>query len=266
MQLQIDFLSHSNRLRHLPSEQKLLFSAVLFCLSTAAPAAFQILIGIWISVWIVGYAKIPAAVYLKLLAIPMVFLLLSLPALILGFSWTSNLESIRTDILWGFSSGNVFIYCSLKGLQQSSFLLIRSLVLSSCAFFLLLTIPFTDIIRSLRKYGCPVLITELLTLMYRFIYVLTDTAGQLLIAQQVRVGYRNWKTGIRSIGIVTSQLLLQTFTNYRMISLGLNSRGYTGEVKVWSLSRSKSQPRYTIEAIVGSLLIAIGIGCSYGCK
>ncbi|XDE64306.1 hypothetical protein AB3M80_10865 [Arthrospira platensis BEA 1257B] len=34
---QIDAIAYTNRLRYLPSEHKLAFAAILFCLSLAAP-------------------------------------------------------------------------------------------------------------------------------------------------------------------------------------------------------------------------------------
>jgi len=263
MHHQIDSLAYSNRLRYLPSEQKLVFAITLFCLGWAAPPVLQLLIALWIAIWIVGYAQIPASVYLKLQVIPLGFWLTSLPALILGVVRVANLESIQTDVIGGISLGNLFLYYSYQGVQQGSLLLTRSLVLTSCMYFILLTTPFAEVIRILRKMGCPTAIAELLTLMYRFIFLLTETANQLLIAQQVRVGYGNWKTGLRSVGIVAGQLLHQTLENYRQISLGLTSRGYGGELKVWSVRRDKPNPRYAAEAVAGCFLLFVSIGLSY---
>lgn len=259
MHHKIDTLAYTNRLRYLPPEHKLAFAAILFCLSLAAPPMLQILITIWVTIWIVIYAQIPFSVYLKLQAIPLGFLLTSIPALLLGLVSVDNLGLIKADIAWGFSLGNLFIYLSNQGIEQGFFLLTRSLVLTSCMYFILLTTPLVEIIRILKKIGCPSLITELLMLMYRFIFMLTETASQLLIAQQVRIGYCDWKTAIRSLGIVASQLLQQTLENYRQIHLGLTARGFTGELKVWSFPRHRPNPRYTIEGFCGCVLLFISI-------
>lgn len=263
MHHQIDSLAYSNRLRYLPPEHKLLFAATLFCFGFAAPPVLQILITIWMAIWIVGYAQIPASIYLKLQAIPLGFWLVSFPALIFGAVGTTNIEPVQADIVRGISFGNLLIYCSRQGIQQAGFLLTRSVALTSCMYFILLTTPFAEMIRILRKIGCPGAIAELLTLMYRFIFLLTETANQLLIAQQVRVGYGNWKTGLRSAGIVAGQLLHQTLENYRQIALGLTSRGYGGELQVWSIRRDKPNPRYTAEAVFGCWLLFVSIGWSY---
>ncbi|EAW36110.1 cobalt ECF transporter T component CbiQ [Lyngbya sp. PCC 8106] len=263
MHHEIDSLAYTNRLRYLPPEHKILFGMTLFCLSWAAPSLIQLLITVWITIWIIIYAQIPASVYLKLLAIPLGFWLTSVPALVLAGVGLSDMQLVQSDIFWGVTLGNLFIYISQQGLQQITVLFTRSLVLTACMYFILLTVPFVEIVRILKNIGCPSLITELLTLMYRFIFLLTETASELLTAQQARIGYCNWKTGIRSIGIVVSQMLRRTLENYRQISLGLTSRGFTGELKVWYIRRYKPDFRYIIEAIFGCTLLFVNIGWHY---
>jgi cobalt/nickel transport system permease protein len=263
MHHQIDSLAYTNRLRNVPPEHKLLFAMMLFSLSWVASVPIQLLISFWIAVWIIGYGGIPAAVYLKLQTIPFGFWLTSVPALVFGGVRLPNLGFIQADIRWGFTVGQVFLYISNQGLEQVSTLLTRSMALTACMYFILLTVPFVEIVRILQNLGCPHLITELLTLMYRFIFLLTETASELLIAQQARVGYSTWKTGIRSAAIIVSQLLGRTLENYRQISLGLTSRGFMGEFRVLSIRRYKPDIRYAAEAIGGCLLLLIMIGWHY---
>ncbi|WP_411053578.1 CbiQ family ECF transporter T component, partial [Tritonibacter sp. SIMBA_163] len=82
----------------------------------------------------------------------------------------------------------------------------RAIALTSCLYFILFTVPFVEIIRVLRDFRCPPLITELLVLMYRFIFVLTDTVMEILTAQQSRLGYGNWRVGMRSLSLLIGQL------------------------------------------------------------
>ncbi len=263
MHHQIDSLAYTNRLRHLPPEHKLLFAMSLFCLSWAATAIVQLLITFWIAVWIIGYARIPAPVYFRLQAIPFGFWLTSVPALVVGAVWRPDMAFVQSDVSWGIAVGQIFLYISNQGIEQVSSLFTRSMALTACMYFILLTVPFVEIVRILERLGCPRLITELLTLMYRFIFLLTETASELLTAQQARVGYTTWKTGIRSAAIVVSQLLRRTLENYRQISLGLTSRGFTGEFRVWSVRRHQPNIRYAAEAICGCLLLFIMIGWHY---
>lgn len=260
MHHQIDSLAYTNRLRYLPPQQKLLFALALFCLSYITPASIRLVIAGWLILWTVGYAGIPIKVYLQLQAIPLFFWLASLPALALSGTFLPNLPVIRADVWQGIALGSVYLYVSKQGILQAGELLTRAFALTSCMYFILLTIPFVEILRILKQLRCPSLITELLALMYRFIFALTDTVVELLTAQNARLGYNTWHSGMRSLGLVVSQLLWRTLENYRQISLGLTSRGFTGELRVWYAHRYKPNPRYLWEAVAGCLILVIITG------
>jgi cobalt/nickel transport system permease protein len=263
MHHQIDALAHTNQLRSLPPEHKLGFAIALFILGYLAPIPVQGVMVVWLFVWIVKYAQIPAPIYLKLLSLPVGFLVLSLPALIIGVGLVSSLAVFKADVVWGMPIGSFYVYLSQQGLEQSRILFFRAITLTSCLYFILLTVPMFEIIRVLNRLGCPVLITELMGLMYRFIFILTDTAGELLTAQQSRMGYGTWRTGMRSLSLLVGQLLHRTLHNYRQLALGLAARGYTGELRVWHRRRYKPNRRYTAEAIAGYFLLLTFTGFHY---
>jgi cobalt/nickel transport system permease protein len=260
--MQIDTLAYTNRLRHLPPSHKLGFAGLALALAYAAPVAIQVLIALWLGVWIVVYAGVPIGTYLKLLALPMGFLLTSLPAIVLGFGEGG------ADVAWGLPMvydpiGNHFIYISLQGLQQALTLGARSLAVTSCVFFIMLTIPFVDLLDILRRCKVPTLLIELMLLMYRFIFTLLRTSQQLWIAQHSRNGYRTGKLGLRSVGILAGQLLQRSLINYRQVSLSLASRGFTGEFRVWHSRQYRGSWRYGLEAVGGCMMLAGLIGRRY---
>jgi cobalt/nickel transport system permease protein len=257
MHHQIDSLAYTNRLRYLPPESKVGFAIALFGLSYATPIPGQLAIAAWIAIWTVGYARIPVATYLQLLAIPLGFWLASLPALAIGGVWLHDLATVQVDVWQGISVGKLYLYLSDRGLRQGGELLVRALSLTCCLYFILLTVPFVEVLRILRRLGCPAFIAELLALMYRFIFVLAEMATDLLVAQQSRLGYRTWRVRMRSLGLVASQLLRRTLEHYREVSLGLKSRGFTGDLRVWYSRRYKSNPRYTVEAVGGYLMLLV---------
>ncbi|MCZ0902107.1 cobalt ECF transporter T component CbiQ, partial [Microcoleus sp. HI-ES] len=84
MNHQIDSLAYTNRLRGLPPSHKLSFAIALLILSLVSGAIVQLSIALWLAVWIVVYAGIPGKLYLRLLSLPLMFLLTSLPALAMG--------------------------------------------------------------------------------------------------------------------------------------------------------------------------------------
>jgi cobalt/nickel transport system permease protein len=263
MHHQIDSLAYTNQLRSLPAEQKIGFAWLLLILGYVAPPFVQVLIIVWLMVWVIGYAQIPAAVYLKLLALPVSFWLMSLPALVVGLSFASGIAEIKSDSMMGIQLGQLYFYLSQQGLQQAQTTLTRALSLTSCMYFILLTVPFTEILGVLRRCGAPLLLTELLLLMYRFIFVLTETASELLTAQKSRLGYGNFLTGIRSLSLVIGQLLWRSLENYRQISLGLSSRGFNGELRIWHSRCQQTNWRYLGEAIAGYSFLLLLLGQHY---
>lgn len=263
MHHQIDSLAQLNRLRALPPEHKLGFAAALFLLGYLAPDFVQALMVLWLFIWIVQYAQIPASIYLKLLSLPVVFLILSLSALVLGFGLLNNRTSFEADIAWGIPLGSMYVYLSQQGIEQARVVFFRAIALTSCSYFILLTVPLFEIIRVLNRLGCPALITELMVLMYRFIFTLANTAGELLTAQQARMGYGTWRVGMRSLGLLVGQLLQRTLHHYQQMSLGLAARGYRGELRVWHRRRYRANRRYIAEAIAGYFVLLTLTGWHY---
>lgn len=259
MNHQIDSLAYTNRLRELPPTHKLSFAIALLILSLISPPIVQLAIALWLAVWTVIYAGIPAKIYLRLLSLPLLFLLTSLPAFVIAGVGGDRIHQIQWDVWqnWGISLGNLYIYASRNGLYQVNLLFSRTLASTSCMYFILLTVPFTEILQVLRQWRCPALIAELLLLMYRFIFSLLAVADELWIAQNSRCGYRTWKLGMRSLSILIGQLLQRTLENYRQVSLSLASRGFNGELRVWHYYHYKPSRRYTLESAIGCAVLTL---------
>lgn len=250
MHIYIDTLAYTNRLRDLHPIQKLALAiAVLFIAFLSHPPT-HIAILFWMAIWNVAYARIPAEIYLKMIVVTGVFLLISLPALVVNFT-SAAVYPLQADSLAGVALGSWYFYISRTGISTALEITLRSLSAVSCLFFALFTVPFSEILQLLRKIGCPVLLTELLLLMYRFIFVFLQTATQLWIASESRNGNRSWKVAWSSLGMLVPQLFFNTFKRYRQLSLTFASRGFTGEFRVWHSRRYQFSLRYALEAFLG---------------
>jgi cobalt/nickel transport system permease protein len=261
--MHIDTLAYTNRLHSLPPSQKVLFAIALLVITYCTTPPIQIAITIWISIWTVVYAKIPIIIYLRLLSITTGFWLTSLPALVVCGVERSHIVSIQADVWQGFAWNNYYLYLSHHGIQQACELGCRAIAATACVYFVILTIPFTELLDLLRRIGCPTLLIDLLMLMYRFIFVLLRTASELWTAQQSRGGYRTRALWIKSLGLLVGQLLRRTLENYRHLSLTLESRGFTGDFRVYHSRRYASNRRYTIEAWFGCTTLVVLTGWQY---
>lgn len=259
MSHQIDSLAYTNRLRWLPANHKLSFAIALLLLSLLSHPIVQLLIGLWLAVWIVVYAEIPGKIYLQLLLLPLGFWLTSLPAVVIGGVGLDQSPAIQWDIWqhWGVRINNFYLYVSQTGLHQVGLLFTRVVASTSCLYFILLTTPFTEVLQVLRRFRCPTLLIELLLLMYRFIFSLLSIADELWVAQNARSGYRTWRRGMHSLGILVGQLLQRTLENYHQVSLSLAARGFNGELHVWHSCTYKPSRRYTSEAAIGYTVLIL---------
>ncbi len=258
--MHIDTLAYTNRLCRLPPAQKLGFSLVLLMITYIAAIPIQLLILGWVSVWVIVYAQIPAGIYFRLLWLTAIFWFSSTPALMLNGVGIVDIDLVRSDSLSGLQWGDYYLYISQHGLIQAGELGVRTIATSACVYLMLLTVPFVAMLDILRRLGCSALLTELLFLMYRFIFILLDTSRELWLAQQARGGYQTWRLWLRSLALLISQLLQRTFINYQQVSLSLAARGFNGEFRVWHSRSYQPSSRYTWEAAIGCTILVTLVG------
>ena len=73
---------------------------------------------------------------------------------------------------------------------------------------------------------------ELMLLIYRFIFVLTDCAGSISVSQQSRLGNRNYRTSLHSFGALASCLFIRSIRRSEALFDAMESRCYDGEIRV----------------------------------
>lgn len=253
----LDAYTYTNRLRQVSPQQKLLFAIVVLLIALLAHPITQLLIALWLALWTIGYARIPAKLYWHVLLAAGLFLLTSLPALILEVVPLAQIASAQRDQIGGVAVGNWYLFMSQRGLIQALQISFRSLACTSCLLFILFTIPFTDLLIVLRQWRIPALLTDLLLLMYRFVFLFLEVVSELQLAQRARGGYRTRRRWIYSVGLLISQLLVRSLQHYQQFSLAIASRGFNGEFQVWSNRSYRYSKRHALESVLGSFGLII---------
>ncbi len=257
MHIQFDTLAYSNRLRHLPPWQKLGLVAAVLLLALVSHYPVQLVIWGWMSVWIIFYAGIPVRIYSSMMLGLLVFILTSMPALVLEYV-TAISPVIQADVWWQTDLGSGHLYLSHQGVSRALETGVRSLASASALFFLVLTIPAIDLATVGQKLGCPAILIELALLVYRFIFLLADTAQRIVIAQVARGGYRTPKLRFNSLSLIVRQLIQRTATRYQQLILGVQARGFQQEFRFWQPDIYQYSPRHGLEAIGGCVLLMFG--------
>ena len=111
-------------------------------------------------------------------------------------------------------------------------LVLVSLAAVSCLYFLTLTTPTLDMLGLLKKIRCPWIVIELMVLIYRFIFVLLDIAFAITTAQNCRLGNRNVRTGLRSMGQMLARVLILAMHKTTVLFDAMEARCYDGKMQV----------------------------------
>ncbi|MEK4063622.1 MULTISPECIES: cobalt ECF transporter T component CbiQ [Paenibacillus] len=250
----IDALSYSNALRQLPAMWKGLFAAVMFILSYALHPALQLVIAGWMTVWCVLYAKIPLRAYGLLFGTALLFFCLSLPALLLEIGHPTAGEALMSLQL---PASTRSLYITAEGLHRAGLLLARVLACLTCCFFIIFTTPFGELLQVLRRLRMPQIVLELMLIMYRFLFLLSDTAHGMMLARRLRGGRRGRVAKLREVAGMAGSLFANTMHRYYGLSQGLITRGYMGEIILPPYVSRPVPRRFTVQACAGIFLLLL---------
>jgi cobalt/nickel transport system permease protein len=253
----LDAYAYTNHLKQLPPLQKLLFALTTLLIALLAHPLTQAAIFVWLNLWTIGYARIPIKVYGRVLGVVSIFLLTSLPALLINAIALDEITAIQANSLGGLVIANWYLFVSYSGLMQAMEIVMRSLACFSCLLFILFTIPFAELLSILRQCRFPPVLLDLLLLMYRFVFLFLDVATQLQLAMAARGGYRTRQRWMQSVALLAGQLVVRSLQRYQQFSLGLTARGFNGQFQVYSTQSYNYSQRYALESLLGCIGLVI---------
>lgn len=249
--LLIDKLSYQSKLRYVNASEKLVYALltlVLCVLSRSVKVA--VLVFAVNGVLTVGKGGIPFFRYIKLLMIPLAFLAAGTVAVMINVS--------RTPMdAFALPAGEWYITGSCEGIRRGLRLCVTALSAVSSLYFLSLNTVMTDILCACRKLYFPSLLTELMLLIYRFIFVLFETASSITVSQQSRLGNRSFKTRIRSFGKLGSSLFILALKRSGALYDAMESRCYDGSIRVLSREQPAKAGEIAVIALYGAALALV---------
>jgi cobalt/nickel transport system permease protein len=116
-----------------------------------------------------------------------------------------------------------------------------------------------EILSLLRRWRVPGVLTELIGLMYRLLFVFDRTLHAMIRAQGCRLGYRNLRTSYRSLGTALAALFIRSVDRAHRLERGLAARGYHGELRVLSCRHPVSRRAMLMIALVLLCITALGL-------
>lgn len=223
--LLIDRYAYTNRLKDYNPQAKILLACGgLFLLRFIDNSYLYLLNIILMMILTIGVAKIPFKSYMRMLTIPMVFLLTSLVMIILSIN--------GADYIFYISLKSNRIGITMDSLREGLKLFITVISSLVSVYFLMLTTSIDNIIRALKKIGLPALIVELMILIYRSIFIFLEEAENIYLAQAMKFGYENKRNSLRSISLLISNLFIRVLIKHREMSIALECKLYDGDFKL----------------------------------
>lgn len=225
--LNIDKYAYASKLKQQDPMEKLVFALLTLgvCLwADSIPVSIAVLLVMsWVTI---RRGRTPYNTFIKLMLIPMSFLVIGVLTIAFGISYNQD------SLVLGVPLYGVYAGITHTGLATAVRLFFKALGAVSCLYYLSLNTPMVDILSTLRRLKCPKLLTEMMGLIYRFIFVLLETADIMFIAQNSRLGYSDIRTSFKSMGALVSTLFVRAYKRSDDLYTALEARGYEGELNV----------------------------------
>lgn len=220
----MDFYAFQSGLREWNGGFKVLMALLVLILCIA-------LNDIWVSLTVmitVGMVnvignKVPLRQYLELLKIPIAFLVLGCIAIAFGVS-AKPMGDYRISLHW------CYLYLTKADIRRAAELFLKAMGAVSAMYFMALSTPASELISVLRKAHIPKVIVELMNMIYRFIFILTDVQGRMKRAAVSRLGYADFRTSCNSFGKIAANLFIISLKKADAYYDAMISRGYDGEI------------------------------------
>jgi cobalt/nickel transport system permease protein len=222
-----DTYAYKSKLKQIDPKEKLFFTVLTMgvCLwANSIPVSIGVILIMCLSTVYGG--GLPVSVFIKLLRIPLSFLAIG----VLSIAITTTHD--QNSFLFSLHFFESYIGVSQEGIDTAARLFFKSLGSVSCMYYLSLNTPVVDLLATLRTLKIPKLLVELMSLIYRYIFVLLDTADKIFTAQNSRSGYSSISSAYHSLGILVSKLFVNAYKRSDCLYTALEARGYDGEINV----------------------------------
>lgn len=248
--ISIDYYAYQSKISYWNPTFKVVLSIVLALLSISTNSIIiPIIITIsmlWLTVFKGG---IDLEYYFKLLLVPIGFLVLSCIAI--GFN-------LSRKPIGDYNIKILIFYITLTkyGIHHVALIAVKALGSISCMYMMCLSTPSHEVIGVLNKMKVSPILTELMNITYRYIFILMDVQNRMHISAKSRLGYCDMKTSYYSFSSIAANLLIISFKKASMYFDALEARCYDGELKF--LTEEKPlQIKHLLIAIIFVVLLFI---------
>ncbi|WLI78956.1 energy-coupling factor ABC transporter transmembrane protein [Kosakonia sp. H02] len=219
----LDRLSYQSRWFSVAPERKFFCWLLMMVLAFSLPPVGQGILLVLLAAFTCWLLRVSFWRWLRWMALPMGFLLIGVVTIL--FSFTREPQQLLVSV----QIGSVWLGVTPQGLAAANSTLWRSLAALSATFWLVLNLPFPQLIVLLKRAHVPRLLTEQILLTWRFIFILLEEAAAIHRAQTLRFGYRTLPQGYHSLAMLVSLLFTRVLLRYKAMATTLDVKLYQGD-------------------------------------
>lgn len=249
--LTIDAISCNSKAGNLHPLLKFLF--VLYCmvLSISSDTPYMgIILTLILSVSTIIASRIDLHDYLTLLSLPLSFLMLSSLALMVEVY--DNPAGVLHLALFGK------YLCITEAAQMHTLLVLtRALGALTGLYLLSLSTPMHEIIGVFHRLHLPKVLTELMYLIYRCIFLLLDMHHTMKTAAKSRMGFSTFPISVSTTGKIYANLLHRSYQSAQKMFDAMESRCFNGTVAFLPSERTGELSLQILLTGIFSLLLLI---------
>lgn len=120
-----------------------------------------------------------------------------------------------------------------RGFAELSILYLRAILSLVLLILLTNTTRFVELLRGMRRLGCPQILVMNLSFLYRYLFVLMEEAMRMKQARDCRrVGRSGFRDELKVLSSMLGTLLIRSFERAERMHGAMLSRGYSGDFPV----------------------------------
>lgn len=219
----LDRLSYQSRWFHVSPERKFLLWVVMMTLAFTLPPwgqGIELLCTAGLTCWLL---RLSVWRWCRWMALPFGFLVVGVVTILFSISRDPHALLVSLPV------GSYWLGITSSGLITANETFWRSLAALAATFWLVLNLPFPQLIVLLKRARVPRLLTEQILLTWRFIFILLDEALAIHRAQTLRFGYRSLPKSYRSLAMLVGLLFTRVLIRYQQMATTLDIKLYQGD-------------------------------------
>lgn len=237
--MKIDYYAYLSGIKDWNPGVKVFWSVATLCLVIGLnrlPVSLFVIVTMGAVTMLPG--RLSPRIYLHYMMAPLLFLIISSLMIAVEFG-THPVGEYCVHVLFFYTG------VTEEGMMSAASVFLKAIAGISALYMMAFSTPIYEIIRLLQKLHVPGMLTELMYLIYRFVFLLFDAANELQTAAKARGGYRTFHQSLRTFAGIAGNLFLISLKKANTYYDAMVSRGYDGKieflseekpVKVWQIA------------------------------